>query len=243
MVLALPCLERTKPRKSSRTVFVSPSPVDARRYRGLRVLELGAGVGAASIALAGCGAFVVASDVSLAALELVAENAARAGAAVSPLQAKTAASGGGRVVPPPSGTLGETKPGLAALRRASLVPTSQKRARPHLQVPWRLDWTDDAQLAAVDAAHGPFDVVVGAALRFEAWPKGRLATVLDRLARGTVVLAHAFHDVEDYVGPPWARTGAVAGAEIGLDEFSAVSFRRRQPSSFPPTAHDAGAEL
>ena len=45
-------------------------------FKGRRVLELGAGIGAAAIAAARCGASVLATDVAWRALALTVENAA-----------------------------------------------------------------------------------------------------------------------------------------------------------------------
>ena len=56
---------------------------DCGAFAGTRVLELGAGVGAPSVALARCGARVVATDVAWRSLGLVAANAAGNGVAAS----------------------------------------------------------------------------------------------------------------------------------------------------------------
>ena len=94
-----------------------------------------------------------------------------------------------------------------------------------------LDWDDDGSLAAAVAAHGPFFAVVGAALKFEAWPAGRLDAVLGVLDPTVVVLAHAWaeDDVEDLLDDPWRRAASFAGAAVGLEEFSAVTWVRRAP--------------
>ena len=92
-----------------------------------------------------------------------------------------------------------------------------------------LDWDDDGALAAAVAEHGPFFAVVGAALKFEAWPSGRLDAVLDLLDPTVVVLAHAWADDDDILGDVWRRAASFAGAAIGLEEFSAVTWVRRAP--------------
>ena len=94
-----------------------------------------------------------------------------------------------------------------------------------------LDWDDDVALAAAVAEHGPFFAVVGAALRFEAWPADRLDAVLGMLDPTVVVLAHAWadDDDDDILGDVWRRAASFAGAAIGLEEFSAVTWVRRAP--------------
>ena len=94
-----------------------------------------------------------------------------------------------------------------------------------------LDWDDDDALREV-LAEGPFFAVVGAALKFEAWPVGRLDAVLGVLDPTVVVLAHAWadDDDDDILGDVWRRAASFAGAAIGLEEFSAVTWvRRRAP--------------
>ena len=93
-----------------------------------------------------------------------------------------------------------------------------------------LDWDDDDALREV-LAEGPFFAVVGAALKFEAWPADRLDAVLGVLDPTVVVLAHAWadDDVEDLLGDPWRRAASFAGAAVGLEEFSAVTWVRRAP--------------
>ena len=93
-----------------------------------------------------------------------------------------------------------------------------------------LDWDDDDALREV-LAEGPFFAVVGAALKFEGWPIGRLDTVLALLDPTVVVLAHAWadDDVEDILGDVWRRAASFAGAAVGLEEFSAVTWVRRAP--------------
>ena len=73
--------------------------------------------------------------------------------------------------------------------------------------------------------------VVGAALKFEDWPVGRLDAVLGVLDPTVVVLAHAWaeDDVEDLLADPWRRAASFAGAAVGLEEFSAVTWVRRAP--------------
>ena len=94
-----------------------------------------------------------------------------------------------------------------------------------------LDWDDDGALAAAVAEHGPFFAVVGAALKFEDWPADRLDAVLGLLAPTVVVLAHAWadDDDDDILGDVWRRAASFAGAAIGLEEFSAVTWVRRAP--------------
>ena len=94
-----------------------------------------------------------------------------------------------------------------------------------------LDWDDDGALAAAVAEHGPFFAVVGAALKFEAWPAGRLDAVLGVLDPTVVVLAHAWadDDDDDILGDVWRRAASFAGAAVGLEEFSAVTWVRRAP--------------
>ena len=152
---------------------------DCASWKDRVVLELGVGVGAPALALARCGARVVATDVSEAALALAAENT--------------------------NGTNGTVVTRL-------------------------LDWDDDAALREV-LAEGPFFAVVGAALKFEAWPADRLDAVLGLLDPTVVVLAHAWadDDVEDLLGDPWRRAASFAGAAVGLEEFSAVTWVRRAP--------------
>ena len=152
---------------------------DCASWKDRVVLELGYGVGAAALALARCGANVVATDISEAALALTAENT--------------------------NGTNGTVVTRL-------------------------LDWDDDDALREV-LAEGPFFAVVGAALKFEGWPIGRLDTVLALLDPTVVVLAHAWadDDVEDILGDVWRRAASFAGAAIGLEEFSAVTWVRRAP--------------
>ena len=152
---------------------------DCASWKDRVVLELGVGVGAPALALARCGASVVATDISEAALALTAENT--------------------------NGTNGTVVTRL-------------------------LDWDDDAALREV-LAEGPFFAVVGAALKFEDWPAGRLDAVLGLLDPTVVVLAHAWadDDVEDLLGDPWRRAASFAGAAVGLEEFSAVTWVRRAP--------------
>ena len=152
---------------------------DCASWKDRVVLELGCGVGAAALALARCGASVVATDISDAALALTAEN-----------------------------TNGTNETVVTRL----------------------LDWDDDAALREV-LAEGPFFAVVGAALKFEDWPAGRLDAVLGLLDPTVVVLAHAWadDDVEDLLGDPWRRAASFAGAAVGLEEFSAVTWVRRAP--------------
>jgi len=153
---------------------------DCASWKDQVVLELGCGVGAAALALARCGARVVATDVSEAALALTAENTNNTNATV---------------------------------------------------VTRLLDWDDDGALAAAVAEHGPFFAVVGAALKFEAWPAGRLDAVLGVLDPTVVVLAHAWADGDDdaILGDVWRRAASFAGAAVGLEEFSAVTWVRRAP--------------
>jgi len=152
---------------------------DCASWKDRVVLELGCGVGAAALALARCGANVVATDISEAALALTAENT--------------------------NGTNGTVVTRL-------------------------LDWDDDDALREV-LAEGPFFAVVGAALKFEAWPSGRLDAVLDLLDPTVVVLAHAWADGDDddILGDVWRRAASFAGAAVGLEEFSAVTWVRRAP--------------
>ena len=152
---------------------------DCASWKDRVVLELGVGVGAPALALARCGAKVVATDISEAALTLTAENT--------------------------NGTNGTVVTRL-------------------------LDWDDDAALREV-LAEGPFFAVVGAALKFEDWPVGRLDAVLGVLDPTVVVLAHAWadDDVEDLLGGVWGRAASFAGAAVGLEEFSAVTWVRRAP--------------
>ena len=93
-----------------------------------------------------------------------------------------------------------------------------------------LDWDDDDALREV-LAEGPFFAVVGAALKFEAWPVGRLDAVLGVLDPTVVVLAHAWadDDDDDILGDVWRRAASFAGAAVGLEEFSAVTWVRRAP--------------
>ena len=153
---------------------------DCASWKDRAVLELGVGVGAPALALARCGARVVATDVSEAALALAAENT--------------------------NGTNGTVVTRL-------------------------LDWDDDAALAAAVAAHGPFFAVVGAALKLEVWPVGRLDAVLGVLDPTVVVLAHAWADgdEDDILRDVWRRAASFAGAAVGLEEFSAVTWVRRAP--------------
>ena len=152
---------------------------DCASWKDRVVLELGCGVGAAALALARCGANVVATDISEAALALTAENT--------------------------NGTNGTVVTRL-------------------------LDWDDDDALREV-LAEGPFFAVVGAALKFEAWPVGRLDAVLGVLDPTVVVLAHAWadDDDDDILGDVWRRAASFAGAAVGLEEFSAVTWVRRAP--------------
>ena len=94
-----------------------------------------------------------------------------------------------------------------------------------------LDWDDDGALAAAVAEHGPFFAVVGAALKFEDWPADRLDAVLGLLDPTVVVLAHAWadDDDDDILGDVWRRAASFAGAAVGLEEFSAVTWVRRAP--------------
>ena len=153
---------------------------DCASWKDRVVLELGVGVGAPALALARCGAKVVATDISEAALALTAENT--------------------------NGTNGTVVTRL-------------------------LDWDDDGALAAAVAEHGPFFAVVGAALKFEDWPADRLDAVLGLLDPTVVVLAHAWadDDDDDILGDVWRRAASFAGAAIGLEEFSAVTWVRRAP--------------
>ena len=169
---------------------------DCASWQGKVILELGCGVGAAALALARCGASVVATDISEAALALAAENT------------------NGTVATDVSGAT----PELAAENTNGTVVTRL------------LDWDDDAALREV-LAEGPFFAVVGAALKFEDWPVGRLDAVLGVLDPTVVVLAHAWadDDVEDLLGDPWRRAASFAGAAVGLEEFSAVTWVRRAP--------------
>ena len=153
---------------------------DCASWQGKVVLELGCGVGAVALALARCGASVVATDISEAALALTAENT--------------------------NGTNGTVVTRL-------------------------LDWDDDGALVAAVAEHGPFFAVVGAALKLEVWPVGRLDAVLGMLDPTVVVLAHAWadDDDDDILGDVWRRAASFAGAAVGLEEFSAVTWVRRAP--------------
>ena len=124
--------------------------------RGLRVIELGAGVGAASIAAALCGTaqLVLATDRAPHSLALVAANAALNGADVT-------------------------------VRR--------------------VDWEDHEALRRAVAEHGPFDLVLGAALHFETW-HASLWGVLEQLlphGRGRVALAHTQGSIA--TPDPWGR--------------------------------------
>ena len=152
---------------------------DCASWKDRVVLELGVGVGAPALALARCGAKVVATDISEAALALTAENT--------------------------NGTNGTVVTRL-------------------------LDWDDDDALREVLAV-GPFFAVVGAALKFEDWPVGRLDAVLGMLDPTVVVLAHAWadDDDDDILGDVWRRAASFAGAAVGLEEFSAVTWVRRAP--------------
>mmetsp|Transcript_13326 Transcript_13326/g.35392 ORF Transcript_13326/g.35392 Transcript_13326/m.35392 type:complete len:239 (-) Transcript_13326:36-752(-) len=152
---------------------------DCASWKDRVVLELGVGVGAPALALARCGASVVATDISEAALALTAENTNNTNATV---------------------------------------------------VTRLLDWDDDDALREV-LAEGPFFAVVGAALKFEAWPAGRLDAVLNVLDPTVVVLAHAWADgdEDDILGDVWRRAASFAGAAVGLEEFSAVTWVRRAP--------------
>ena len=152
---------------------------DCASWKDRVVLELGCGVGAAALALARCGANVVATDISEAALALTAENT--------------------------NGTNGTVVTRL-------------------------LDWDDDDALREV-LAEGPFFAVVGAALKFEDWPADRLDAVLGVLDPTVVVLAHAWadDDDDDILGDVWRRAASFAGAAVGLEEFSAVTWVRRAP--------------
>ena len=152
---------------------------DCASWKDRVVLELGVGVGAPALALARCGAKVVATDISEAALALTAENT--------------------------NGTNGTVVTRL-------------------------LDWDDDDALREV-LAEGPFFAVVGAALKFEDWPVGRLDAVLGVLDPTVVVLAHAWadDDDDDILGDVWRRAASFAGAAVGLEEFSAVTWVRRAP--------------
>ena len=156
---------------------------DCASWKDRVILELGCGVGAAALALARCGASVVATDISEAALALAAEN---------------------------TNVTAENTNGTVVTRR--------------------LDWDDDAALREV-LAEGPFFAVVGAALKFEDWPVGRLDAVLGVLDPTVVVLAHAWadDDDDDILGDVWRRAASFAGAAVGLEEFSAVTWVRRAP--------------
>ena len=99
-------------------------------FKGRRVLELGAGIGAAAIAAARCGASVLATDVAWRALALTVENAALSGVEVEARQ---------------------------------------------------YDWDDEASAVALRRSHGPFDLIIGAALQYETW-EDRLWTTLSVLA-------------------------------------------------------------
>ena len=152
---------------------------DCASWKDQVVLELGCGVGAPALALARCGAKVVATDISEAALALTTENT--------------------------NGTNGTVVTRL-------------------------LDWDDDDALREV-LAEGPFFAVVGAALKFEDWPVGRLDAVLNVLDPTVVVLAHAWADgdEDDILRDVWRRAASFAGAAVGLEEFSAVTWVRRAP--------------
>ncbi len=170
---------------------------DCASWQGKVILELGCGVGAAALALARCGASVVATDISEAALALAAENT--------------------------NGTVATDVSGATPALAAENAKTGTVVAR-------LLDWDDDAALREV-LAEGPFFAVVGAALKFEDWPVGRLGAVLGVLDPTVVVLAHAWaeDDVEDLLDDPWRRAASFAGAAVGLEEFSAVTWVRRAP--------------
>ena len=152
---------------------------DCASWKDQVVLELGCGVGAPALALARCGAKVVATDISEAALALTTENT--------------------------NGTNGTVVTRL-------------------------LDWDDDDALREV-LSEGPFFAVVGAALKFEDWPVGRLDAVLNVLDPTVVVLAHAWADgdEDDILRDVWRRAASFAGAAVGLEEFSAVTWVRRAP--------------
>ena len=162
--------------------------------RGARVLELGAGVGAASLAAALCvdhaaGGRVLSTDRAAHSVAIVAANAA-----------------------------------LNGLDDAVTTAT--------------LDWDDDAALAQAAAAHGPFDLVLGAALQFETW-QGRLAGVLAALLKpgGRAVLAHTIGGLASLPagGVLWeeARTPALAfGMHTAhsreASDFEVVLLRRKR---------------
>lgn len=96
-----------------------------------------------------------------------------------------------------------------------------------------LDWDDEGALRDVLAEHGPLFAVVGAALKFEDWPLGRLDAVLGVLDPPIVVFSHAWDeddDVDDHLGDAWRRAASFSGAAVGLEEFSAVTWVRRAPA-------------
>jgi len=160
------------------------------RVQGLAgaVLELGAGVGAASVAcaLSSGGARVVATDIEPRSLALATAN--------------------------------------AALNGATALETT------------RLDWYDDAELGRMAAA-GPYTIIMGASLQYEAWT-ARLWALLGALAseETLVALVHttgalrldeaaraAFHEVERIGGA--ALGMGVGPADDVYSEFEVVLLR------------------
>jgi len=86
---------------------------------------------------------------------------------------------------------------------ANGVPVSLDKVRPGHITPAIVDWHSDATVAMVVARHGPADVVLGAALKFETWA-GRLWGVLGTLTgsrpRATAALVHTAGVVGRCVG-------------------------------------------
>lgn len=132
-------------------------------WAGKRVLELGAGVGASSIAAALCGADVVSADKELRALSLVAVNAAI------------------------NGVISSERRGIDNATRGSLTPVV-------------LDWDSDASVDSLAVKHGPFDMIIGAALQYGKW-EARMWAVLEKLAKrphgspARVALASGFREL------------------------------------------------
>ena len=124
------------------------------------MLELGAGLGASSVAAALCGAFVVSTDKDVHALSLVTTNAAMNGV------------GPGEIL---RDLIGST---------VGIVTATV------------LDWDSDESVSALQHEHGPFDVIIGAALQYGKWER-RMWSVLEQLAgRNTdLILASAIGEL------------------------------------------------
>jgi hypothetical protein len=101
----------------------------------------------------------------------------------------------------------------------------------------KLDWHNDDDVAGLASEHGPFDLVIGAALQFETWQETRLWSVLEALtsAGSAVALAHTLGVIDaPPTGSPFVEVTRISGLTYGLrtrwnrneSDFEIVLLRR-----------------